>query len=65
MKIPVRFTSSCSSLGGDPEYIKELHLDTSNGDYIWIVNGVILEQGCDPENSSNEEILEYYKEIIE
>lgn len=60
MEIPARFTSSCSSLGGD----KELHLDTSNGDYIWIVNGVIVEKGCDPEDSSNEEVLEYYNEII-
>ena len=59
MEIPARFTSSCS---GDN---KELHLDTSNGDYIWIVNGVIVEQGCDPEDSSNEEVLEYYKETIE
>lgn len=52
-----RFTSSFAFDG------KELHVDTSNGDYLWIVNGKILEQGCDPEYSLNKEIVEFYKEI--
>ena len=55
---PERFTSA---------YIfndKELHVDTSNGDYLWFVNGELLEEGCDPEYSLNPEIVEFYKELI-
>ena len=57
MIIPERFTSAC--IYGN----KELHLDTSNGDYIWIVDGEIVEQGNEPRSSSNTEIIEFGKEI--
>lgn len=57
MIVPERFTSAC--IYGN----KELHLDTGNGDYIWIVNGEIVEEGYEPESSSNPEIREFGREI--
>ena len=55
--IPERYTSAVIYEN------KELHLDTSNGDYIWIVDGEIKEQGCEPLESNNNEIVELAKEI--
>jgi len=55
--IPERFTSTCTFNG------KELHVDTSNGDYLWFVNGELLEEGSFPEYSLNPEIVEFYKEL--
>ena len=55
--VPERFTSAYIFNG------KELHVDTSNGDYLWFVNGELLEEGFDPEYSSNKEIVEFYKEL--
>ena len=55
--IPERYTSACLFEN------KELHIDTSNGDYIWIINGEIIEQGCDPELHPNPEIREFASEI--
>jgi len=42
---------------------KELHVDTSNLDYIWIVDGFVEESGCDPHLSQNKEIVEYFNEM--
>ena len=55
--VPERFTSAYIFNG------KELHVDTSNGDYLWFVNGELIEEGCDPEYSSNSEVVEFYKEL--
>lgn len=57
MIIPERFTSAV--IFGN----KELHLDTGNGDYIFIVNGEIVEEGDEPESSSNPEVREFGREI--
>lgn len=57
INIPERYTSSLIYKN------KELHLDTGNGDYIWIVNGEIKEEGCEPLESTNNEIVEFAKEI--
>jgi hypothetical protein len=55
--IPERFTSSC--MYGN----KELHIDTSNGDYIFIKDGQIVDMGCEPSESHNQEIVEIASEI--
>ncbi len=57
MKIPERYTSSCIYKN------KELHIDTGNGDYLWVVDGKIIEQGSEPSQSNNKEIIEFAKEI--
>ena len=57
MIVRERFTSADICNG------KELQVDTSNGDYLWCVNGEVLEEGCDPEYSLNPEVVEFYKEL--
>lgn len=56
-QIEARFTSSLTWNN------KELHVDTSNLDYIWVVDGVIEKTGCDPHLSQNEEIVKYFNEL--
>lgn len=56
-QIEERFTSSLTWNN------KELHVDTSNLDYIWIVSGNVEESGCDPHLSQNKEIVKYFNEL--
>ena len=56
-QIEERFTSSLTWNN------KELHVDTSNLDYIWVVDGVIEKTGCDPHLSQNKEIVKYFNEL--
>jgi hypothetical protein len=57
ININERYTSSCSYKN------KELHIDTGNGDYIWIIDGEIVEQGSEPLESNNPEVVKFAKEI--
>lgn len=57
INIPERYTSSCSNKN------KELHIDTGNGDYIWIVDGRIVEQGSEPSESNNPEVVRFAQDI--
>ena len=54
-QIEERFTSSLHVT------TKELHVDTSNLDYIWVVDGVIENTGCDPHLSQNEDLVTSFK----
>lgn len=55
--IPKRYTSICAYRN------KELHIDTGNGDYIWIVDGKIVEQGSEPSESNNPEVVSFAQYI--
>lgn len=55
--IPERFTSAAYFEN------KQLHIDTSNLDYIFIVNEEIVETGCDPQLSPNSDVVMLFNEL--